>query len=344
MPFAGWELPVRYTDIIQEHKMVRSAGGLFDVSHMGEIFLNGPEARRALNYLTCNDLNVLEPWKAQYNAITNERGGIVDDIIVYMYSPERYMICVNASNTDKDFRWLCEHNDFDCRFENVSAHFGQIAVQGPKACELMETLCPKLRETGLKRFHFMEAEVDGTLATLARTGYTGEDGFEMFVAWDKTAALWDVLVAKGASFGIAPAGLGARDSLRLEACYPLFGHELREDVSAIESGLGWIVKPAKGDFIGRAPLVEQIEKGAARSLTAFEVMDSGIVREGAPLFSVEGEKIGEVTSGSKTPSLERPAGMALVQSDFAKPGTMVEAEVRSRRLRCRIVPRPLYKR
>jgi len=342
--FAGWELPVRYAEIMDEHRCVRERVGLFDVSHMGEILVTGARATEALNSLLCNDVRAIYPGKAQYSAITNPGGGVVDDVIVYMHSPQRYMICVNASNTDKDFRWLCEHNREDAKFENLSARYGQLAVQGPAACGLVQALCPALAAQPVRRFHFIETQVAGIAVLLARTGYTGEDGFEIFTAWDETPALWQSLLDAGQEFGIMPIGLGARDSLRIEACYPLYGHELRDDVTAIESGLGWIVKLDKGDFTGRGILAEQAAHGAPRALAAFEVEEPGIAREGTPLFNAAGVRIGEVTSGIKTPTLGKSAGMALLSSSEARVGGECYAEVRGRKLRCRVVKRPLYSR
>ena len=340
--FAGWELPVRYAEIIEEHRCVREKVGLFDVSHMGEIFFTGPQAAEALNGMLCNDVRTLSPGKAQYSAIPNHSGGLVDDVIVYMHAPDRYMLCVNASNTTKDFDWFCRENRWKAQIENRSASFGQLALQGPNALDLMRTVCAGFERRGLERFHFMETDVAGIKVLLARTGYTGEDGFEIFVAWDETPALWRALLEKGKPFGIMPIGLGARDSLRLEACYPLYGHELREDVSAVESGLKWIVKLEKGEFIGRGGIEAHIRAGAPRSLTAFVVEDPGIVREGALLYDAAGVRIGEVTSGMKLPTVDKSAGMALVRSADAKPGSEFFAEVRGRRLRCRAVKRPLY--
>lgn len=342
--FAGWEMPVQYSGVIPEHQAVRQRGGFFDVSHMGEIVVTGPEAQAAINYLTCNDLSKLYPGKAQYNAIITPLGGVVDDIIVYKYSDERFLICVNASNSDRDFEWFLRNNRFKAEIRNASSDYGQIAVQGPMAAVLMDRIAPDSKSSELKYFHFREAKLWGYPVIIARTGYTGEDGFEIFTPWNDTPVIWDRLLAEGETLGMLPIGLGARDSLRLEACYPLHGHELSEEISAIESGLGWIVKLGKGDFIGREVLEKQVESGSPRSLAAFMVEDAGIVRQGDPIFrAADGsDQIGAATSGTKTPTLNRALGLALITSGSAKEGESVFAEVRGKRIRCRIVKKPFY--
>ncbi len=344
VPFAGWELPVQYTGVVPEHHAVRQAAGLFDVSHMGEIFVTGPEAERAIDFMTCNDVKTLVDGKAQYSAITNEQGGIVDDIIVYRYSQRKYLICVNASNSDKDFKWFQDHNRFEADFVNKSSQFGQIALQGPKALKIFAA-CPGLADiSSLAYFHFAERSVFGVPTIVARTGYTGEDGVELFVPWDQTVTVWDNLLEHGKPEGLVPAGLGARDSLRLEACLPLHGHELGDDISAYESGLGWIVKLNKGEFIGKEALVKQRAAGIPRSLVGFFVEDAGIVRHGDALQTETGETIGTTTSGTKTPTVNKALGLGLVKTEYSKEGTAIVAEVRGRKLRCSVVKRPFYKR
>ena len=290
--FAGWELPLRYKGIIEEHHAVRQQAGIFDICHMGEIFVGGPEAESALQYLTCNDVSRLEVGRAQYSALLNLQGGVVDDIIVYRIAERRYLMCVNAANTEKDLAWLKAHNRFDAEFSDQSARFGLIALQGPLAAEIVRRYCD---ERGIKKvlsmlpyFRCCEVELEGVSAFAARTGYTGEDGFEFFLSNEGVSALWRVLLEVGSPLGLSPAGLGARDTLRLEACYPLHGHELREDVSALESGLGWIVKFDKGDFVGREALWLQWERGLPRRLIGFFVEEQGIVREGSTVFDAQG--------------------------------------------------------
>ena len=344
VPFAGWELPVQYSGLINEHQAVRSKAGLFDVSHMGEIFVTGPEAEKALDWMTCNDVKKLVDGKAHYSAIINERGGIVDDIIIYRYSQTRYLVCVNASNSDKDFAWFTKHNKFNAKFENKSADFGQIAIQGPKAIEIAEKLCPGQGLSAVKYFHFKEVQALGTTLIAAHTGYTGEDGFEFFIPKDKTTDVWQALLELGAPYGLIPCGLGARDTLRLEARYPLHGHELGDEISAIESGLGWVTKLAKGDFIGREVLKKHVEQGAPRTLVGFYVSDAGIVRENEKIFSADGKEIGRSTSGTKTPTVNRALGLALIDSKFASEGTQIFAEVRGRKLACVVTQKPFYQR
>lgn len=345
VPFAGWEMPVQYAGLIPEHTAVRTRAGLFDVSHMGEIVVRGPEAEQAISSLTCNDLSLLTDGKAQYNAIINPHGGVVDDIIVYRFSAQHFLICVNASNTAKDFAWFTSHNQHHATFENMSAEYGQIAFQGPLAREITFSLGGAARELqALKPFHFRELLLQQVPVIAARTGYTGEDGFEFFTPWAETLKLWNTLLDAGASRGVMPAGLGARDTLRLEACYPLHGHELDDSISAIESGLGWIVKPKKGEFIGRRVLEEQLASGSPRQLIGFYIEDAGIARHGDQVLDVAGNKIGTVTSGTKTPTVQRALGMALVESRCATVGTPLQIEVRGKPLHALVAKRPFYKR
>lgn len=342
VPFAGWELPVQYEGIIPEHRATRTRAGLFDVSHMGEIFVSGPQAEAALNYLTCNDVRSLSDGRAQYSAIINEKGGVVDDIIVYRFSHDKYLVCVNAANTEKDFAWFSSHNRHEAEFRNQSAEFAQIALQGPAASRIICSFSGDASLSEIAYFHFREASLGGTPAIIARTGYTGEDGFEFFIPWDSAPALWLGLLEAGKSAGLVPVGLGARDSLRLEACYPLHGHELGDDISAIESGIGWVVKADKGEFIGRDVLVAHKQGAAARALAGFFVEDAGIVRHGDRLFSEDGLEAGLVTSRTKTPTLDRALGLCLLKKEFAKVGTKLFAEVRGKRLRLSVVKRPFY--
>ena len=344
VPFAGWEMPVQYSGVVAEHVAVRQQAGLFDVSHMGEIFVTGPEAEVALDNMTCNDVKPLADGKALYSAITTEKGGVVDDIIVYRYSRERYLLCVNASNAERDFAWFTKHNRWKATFENRSAEWGQVALQGPKAERILIELTRDESWKKLGYFFFRDATILGSKAIVARTGYTGEDGFEIFFPWAKTGDLWDGLLEAGRPHGLVPAGLGARDSLRLEACLPLHGHELAEDVSAIESGIGWAVKVDKGPFIGREVLAKQRRDGAPRALVGIFVDDAGIVRHQDVVKSEAGVVIGAVTSGTKTPTVNKALGLALVDAKFRDVGTKLIVEVRGRPLRAHVVARPFYKR
>lgn len=346
--FGGWEMPVQYKGLTKEHECVRQEAGLFDVSHMGEVEVRGPQALPYLQRVTSNDVAKLVPGRAQYSLITNERGGVVDDIIVYMLAPERYLLCVNAANADKDFAWLTDKNDERAELLNRSSEFSQVALQGPQAmalfAKLTGTSVEQLEDSGFRFFSVLElSELPGVGTgefIVARTGYTGEDGVEIFCPNESVVALWDALVA----FGAEPCGLGARDTLRLEACLPLHGHELGEDITALESGLGWVVKFNKGDFIGRDVLLTQKESGAPRCLLGFEVSGVGIARQGAPVLNASGKCIGEVTSGTKTPTVGKAIGLMLVDSSEVDEKSELSAEVRSKLLPLKIVKTPFYKR
>lgn len=346
VPFAGYELPVRYSDIRQEHEAVRSNAGIFDVSHMGEIFVLGPDAEQYLQYLTCNDVTKLVDGRAQYSAFLNESAGVIDDIIVYRLAPERYLICVNAANTATDWEWCQQHTgSFNVTIENRSRDYGQIAIQGPAAAKIIALVAglPAMSEA-LAYFSVLEGESEYGAVIVARTGYTGEDGFEIFVPGEYALRLWQDLLEVGAPLGLLPCGLGARDSLRLEACYPLHGHELSADVPALESGLSWIIKTDSGNFIGRAAVLSQKEAGVPRKLIGFFVEDKGVVREGSILTTADGGVVGEVTSGTLTPTIGRSLGLARVAIDSATPGNQLLAEVRGRRLAVVIARIPFYKR
>lgn len=340
--FAGWEMPVQYRGVVTEHKAVRASAGLFDVSHMGELIVSGREAEKALNFLTSNDVTKLSDGKAHYSAILNESGGVVDDIIVYRFSSEKYLVCVNAANSTKDYEWLIAHNRFDAQIDDRSAEYAQIAIQGPRSEEILRNVCPDL--PALSYFHFAQIELFGAPAVVARTGYTGEDGFEIFLPPALAVQLWRALLTSGEKYGIEPVGLGARDSLRLEPCYPLHGHELSDDISALESGLGWVVKFDKGEFIGRDALLKQKQAGVPRALVGFFIEDAGIARHGDRVYSNSNAVIGHVTSGTKTPTVERALGLALVSAECKAVGTEIELEVRSRRLKARVVKTPFYRR
>jgi aminomethyltransferase len=343
--FAGWEMPVQYGGVVAEHVAVRERVGLFDVSHMGEIWVTGSSAERALEYLTCNRVSALYDGKAQYSALLNEQGGVIDDIIIYRFSSERYLLCVNASNADRDFEWLVSSNTTDAVISNVSSEYGQIAVQGPRAIELLAPLVRSCDLTQVKSFHFVEAELLGTNVIIARTGYTGEDGVEIFVPSSKTVDLWRLLLEHGEPYGVVPCGLGARDSLRLEAALPLHGHELAPDISALESGLGWIIKFDKGDFIGRQALLAQRDRGVPRKLVGLFLTEAGIARQGDTVDSVNGiGTVGVVTSGTKTPTVQRALAMALVDTAMSAVDTQVACVVRGRAISAVVAPLPFYRR
>ena len=346
VPFAGYSLPVRYSELRTEHEVVRNKAGIFDVSHMGELFFEGPEALAALQYITCNDVATLVDGRAQYSAFLNEEGCVVDDIIVYRLSDQRYLVCVNAANVKKDYAWCTEHTArFDVSLINASSAYGQIALQGPLSEAILEKVDGvEVDLSALEYFGVLEAASPFGTLIIARTGYTGEDGFEVFVPWDATADLWEQLLQCGEPHGLLPCGLGARDSLRLEACYPLHGHELREDVPALESGLGWIIKTAKGDFIGKDAVVQLQAGGVPNKLVGFFVEGKGIVREEIELFCEAGERVGVVTSGTLTPTVGKALGLALVSADYAIEGTRLNASVRGRSVPIITVKTPFYRR
>ncbi len=351
VPFGGWEMPVQYSGLVNEHTTVRNAVGLFDVSHMGEVRVQGGSALEYLEYLTTNKVSSLQPGQAQYSMFLNEGGGVVDDIIVYMLGTDDYLICVNAANTEKDFAWMQQHLREGVEIENCSSSYAQLAIQGPKAQALVAEICGKATEelsiTSVPAFTFFYADLQlggsDARCIVARTGYTGEDGFEIFCPAAAGPALWDVCLTTGEQYGIVPAGLGARDTLRLEVCYPLHGHEISDDISPLSAGLGWVVKLDKGDFIGRQALVEQKELGVSPKLVGLEVTGRGIIREGTELF-VGGTKVGTVTSGTKPPTVGKPIGLAVVPKEYSQVGTELEAEVRGRRFVVQVIPRPFYKR
>lgn len=347
--FGGWELPVQFSGIKNEHEATRTRASLFDVSHMGEIIVKGNKAAAFLQKMTTNDVSKLEPKKAQYTFLCNEKGGVVDDLIVYMLDENEYLLVVNAANTEKDYNWLVEHNDEnsdEIEIINASDDYGLLAIQGPKA----ESILQKLTETDLSQIRPFRFEMDVALkgiehkGLVSRSGYTGEDGFEIYIHPESVATLWNVLLDAGKEEGIVPAGLGARDTLRFEANLPLYGQELSETISPIEVGLKFAVKVDKeSDFIGKAALKEQVEKGTARKIVGIEMIDKGIPRTDYEVL-VEDQVIGHVTTGTQSPTLKKNIGRALIQADYAEIGTEVLVQVRKRQLRAKVVPTPFYKR
>jgi aminomethyltransferase len=341
--FGGWELPVQFSGIQREHESVRNQAGLFDVSHMGEFLVTGTFAESFLQRVTTNDVSLLSNGQAQYTLICYDDGGIVDDLLVYRLSADQYMLVVNASNIEKDFNWLQNHLIGDVALNDVSEETALLALQGPNAEAILSTVtATPLNE--LLPFHFVrEAEVCGVPVLLSRTGYTGEDGFELYVAPDAASVLWKSLLEAGKVHGLVPAGLGARDTLRLEARLPLYGQELSSSISPLEAGLSYFVKLAKGDFIGRNALLQQKKQGVPRKLVGIEVLDRGIPRSHYPVYA-EATQIGEVTTGTQSPTLKRSIGLALLQSEYTKPGTEIWVEIRGNRLKAVVIPTPFYRR
>jgi len=341
--FFGWQMPVQYTGVIDEQLAVRTRAGLFDVSHMGEVSVRGPQSLEFLQKLTCNDVARLRIGRAQYTALTLPNGAFVDDLLVYRLDEEEYLLVVNASNTPKDVAWLQEHAPgFDIDLRDVSARWAQFALQGPNAQRILAELVTTPLDD-VKYFDFVRHDVDGAPAIVARTGYTGEDGFEIYVAPGEAARLWYALLGAGAPHGLVPVGLGARDTLRLEANLPLYGNDIDDGTTAWEANLGWIVKLKKGDFIGREALLRQKEQGVERKLVGFEMCGRAIARHGYRAF-FEGREAGHVTSGSHAPFLKKSIGLAYLPVRAGEPGTSFEVEIRGRREPAVVVPTPFYKR
>ena len=340
--FGGFLLPVQYgTGVIKEHMAVRTKAGLFDVSHMGEFLLKGPDAVDVLNRLLTNDFTVMRDGQARYSPMCNEEGGTVDDLIVYKVRDEDYLIVVNAANRSKDFEWMKSHMEGDVTFENVSDQYAQIAIQGPKAPEIIGRL---VKEEDIPQKNYTavwDVMIGGMKCILSRTGYTGEDGFEIYLASDEAEAMWELLLKEGEGDGLIPCGLGARDTLRLEAAMPLYGHELTDDISPVEAGLNVFVKMNKPDFIGKDKL--PLPDTAGQKRVGLRVTGKGIIREHQDLY-IGGRKVGMTTSGTHCPFLGYPVAMAYIDRDFTETGTQVEADVRGRRVPAEIVPLPFYKR
>lgn len=339
--FGGWEMPVQYTGIIEEHEAVRQRVGLFDVSHMGEIELRGPHALAVCQQLTVNDVTRLRDGQAQYSLLCRPSGGVVDDIMVHRLSSERVLLCVNAANIDKDFAWIDEHrNGADAI--NRSAEFAQLALQGPQATAVLRTVT-LLTLDEIPSFAFAEGLVAGRSALVAHTGYTGEDGWEIYCRPDDATTLWDALLEAGAAIGIKPAGLGARDTLRLERALPLYGHELTDETTPLEAGLRWVVRFNKGPFIGRDALQRQRETGVARQLIGVVLTEPGIARQGYSILA-GGNVVGQITSGTKSPTLGKAIGLGYVASAWERVGTALSIDIRGRAVRAEVVQLPFYRR
>jgi aminomethyltransferase len=340
--FGGWEMPVQYTGILEEHAACRNRVGLFDVSHMGEVRFRGPKALDAVQHLVTNDISKIADGQAAYTAMCNDRGGIVDDLIVYRFGVEDLLICVNAANRSKDYDWMKAHNPFGADITNESDQWAQLAIQGRHAAAIVQSLTTA-PVSALKNYWFATGTVAGVEGCIvARTGYTGEDGFEIFLPAGAADILWTAIHAAGASYGLANIGLGARDTLRLEMKYCLYGNDITDDTTPLEAGLGWITKLEKGDFIGRDPLVAQKEAGIPRKLVGFEV-DGRIARQHSAIL-FDGQPVGEVTSGSRAPSLEKNIAVGYLPSALAKTGTKVQIDVRGKPADAVVVKTPFYTR
>ncbi|MYL63134.1 glycine cleavage system aminomethyltransferase GcvT [Bacillus hwajinpoensis] len=342
--FGGWALPVQFSSIKEEHEAVRTRAGLFDVSHMGEIDVKGEKALDYLQKMMTNDVSKLKVNGAQYTAMCYEDGGTVDDLLVYKYSEEHYLLVVNAANTVKDYDWLEEHIIEGVSLNNISNEIAQLAIQGPKA----EVILQRLTNTDLSSIGFFKFQADlmiaGIKTLVSRTGYTGEDGFELYTASEDAPALWKAILAAGEPENILPCGLGARDTLRFEAKLALYGQELTKDISPLEAGIGFAVKTSKeADFIGKSALLRQREKGLERKLVGIEMIGRGIPRTNYPVYKGE-QLIGEVTTGTQSPTLKKNVGLALIKKEYTEMDTELDVEIRNKRVQAKVIPSPFYKR
>lgn len=342
--FAGYDMPIEYTGIIDEHMTVINGVGVFDVSHMGEFWVKGPNALAFIQSVTSNDASVLPVGKAQYTCFPNEQGGIVDDLLVYHYGPEKYMLVVNAANIEKDWNWCVGHNAAGAELENASDNIAQLAVQGPKALEVLQRLTP-VDLSAVPYYAFTTGEFAGCRQVIiSNTGYTGAGGFELYFYPDDAMTIWNAIFEAGKPEGIKPVGLGARDTLRLEMGFCLYGNDLDDTTSPIEAGLGWITKFVEGkNFTNRAGLERQKKEGVSRKLCAFELVDKGIPRHGYPVVDAGGDAIGVVTSGTMSPVLKKGIGMGYVRTVYSKVDSEIYIRVRNRDLKARVVKAPFRK-
>src|SRR5579872_5815963 len=340
--FGGWEMPLQYSGIIEEHQTVRTGVGLFDVSHMGEIEIRGPEAGLLADFATTNHAAKLKIGQIHYSGLLYETGGFVDDILVHKVADDHYFLCVNASNQEKDFEHIRSQNRFDAAVEFTSDRYTQLAIQGPKAGATLQKLTP-VDLSGIKYYWFADGTVSGTPARIAHTGYTGEDGFEIYVAPGESERIWNEVMAAGREFGIKPCGLGARNTLRLEAKMALYGHEIDASISPLEADLAWIVKLDKGEFVGRDALLHQKENGLKRKLVGFEMRGRGIGRDGYEV-QLGGAPAGWVTSGSPSPTLGKNIGLCYLPVEHAQPGKAIQIMIRNQPVDAVTVETPFYKR
>lgn len=341
--FAGWEMPVEFSGIIPEHLAVRQAAGLFDVSHMGEISVKGKDALRLLQWLTPNDVSRLSPGQIQYTALTTPQGTFVDDLLIYCLDSEDYLLVVNAANTDKDFKWIVDHEEgFEVKVENLSDIYSQLALQGPKAQAILQPLT-NIELTSMKSFTWARGKVAGIDCLVSRTGYTGEDGFEIYTTDEEPAPVWRAIMKQGKEAGLLPVGLGARDTLRLEAKLMLYGNDITDQTTVLEADLKWIVKFQKGDFLGKQILEKQLTEGLKKKLAGFELKEPGIARPHYPVFYRQ-TQISEVCSGSFAPYVKKAIGLAYFPVEVATVGTEFEIQIRDKIVKAVVVPTPFYRR
>ncbi len=339
VPFAGWNMPIQYSGILQEHLCVRDGVGIFDISHMGEIEFRGKDCKSLLQKLVTNDMDTLTDQSILYTVMCYEDGGVVDDLLVHRYSEDHYFLCVNASNTEKDFQWIADHTE-SCEVEvrDVSSETAQLAIQGKHSEELLQKICDvELHDLGY--YHFKKGNIHNIDCVIARTGYTGEDGFELYCGSDEAVDLYRGVLEAGREFEIQPAGLGARDTLRLEMGYALYGNEINSDTNPLETGLGWVIKLGKGEFIGKDALIKKKEAGLSRKLVGIRLLDRGVAR---PHYRImrKGETLGELTSGTFSPSLNMGIGLCYVSREHSEVGTRLEIEIRGRGVPVEVVKPP----
>lgn len=342
--FAGWHMPVQFAGVVEEHTTVREHAGLFDVSHMGEIRMRGRDALANLQRLTVNDVAKLAIGRAHYTAMVNESGGMIDDLLVYRMGESDYLLVVNAGTTGKDFAWIESHVEGDLELRNESSQWGQLALQGPASLAVLSRLLPEIDLAAIRYYGFVTCTLRGAAAIVSRTGYTGEDGFEVYLASEEAPAFADAILEAGRDEGVAPIGLGARDTLRLEAGMLLYGNDMDETRSPVEAGVSWIVKPDKGDFIGREVLIAQLRDGTAERLVGLRMRERGIPRHGYLLVDASGARLGEVTSGTFSPTLKEGVGLGYVRADQAAEGTRLGVEIRGKQVGANIVKPPFYRR
>ncbi len=344
VPFAGYEMPVQYAGVNTEHETVRTGVGVFDVSHMGEFLISGSGALDLIQKISSNDASALTVGRAQYSCMPNGKGGIVDDLIIYRIKEAEYLLVVNASNIEKDWDWISSHNDMDADMRNLSDEYSLLAIQGPKAVEAMQSLS-SIDLSAIKYYHFEVADFAGIPnAIISATGYTGSGGFEIYCKNDEVAQVWENVLEAGAEFGIQPIGLAARDTLRLEMGFCLYGNDIDDTTSPLEAGLGWITKLGKdADFVDKSFLAEQKEAGVSRKLIAFEMIDRGIPRHDYPILNKGGETIGRVTSGTMSPSMKKGIGLGYVNMGNHEVDSEVFVEIRNKPVKAQVVKLPFYK-
>ncbi len=344
VPFAGFDMPVQYEGVKVEHETVRNAVGVFDVSHMGEFLITGPNALALIQKVTSNDASVLSKGRAQYSCMPNGKGGIVDDLIIYCLEEEKYLLVVNASNIEKDWNWIDAHNSMGAEMRNLSDDYSLLAIQGPKAVEAMQSLS-SIDLSAIKYYHFEVADFAGIDHTIiSATGYTGSGGFEIYCKNDQVEQIWDKVMEAGADFGIKPIGLAARDTLRLEMGFCLYGNDIDDTTSPLEAGLGWITKLAKEDFVDKDFLAKQKEEGITKKLVAFEMVERGIPRHDYPILDADGNNIGRVTSGTMSPSMNIGIGLGYVDIAHKDLDTEIMIEIRNKPVKAKIVKLPFYKK